>query len=121
MDYSTIFIHTKYMAKQRNVTEIDAAVQVLAEHVTGKATELEKMLNSQDIKLEEINGRVKQTNGRVKVLENWRFFIAGAVAVVIMMVVPLIVYVWNQQSSINRSVSQALDEKFNQYNIKVTP
>lgn len=43
--------------------------------------------------LTSIDAQVKSTNGRVRTLENWRWFISGGLAILALIVVPLLIYV----------------------------
>jgi uncharacterized membrane protein YhaH (DUF805 family) len=60
--------------------------------------------------LEEIKVQTLKTNGRVGRLENWRWLLTGGMAMITMMVIPLIVYIWNTQNSsaIEKGIEKAL-------------
>lgn len=52
---------------------------------------LEDKMTTHTALLHEIHEQVKRTNGRVSELEKWRGFITGAVAVLVILVLPIIV------------------------------
>jgi len=57
---------------------------------------LEKMeINHSSIgrKLDRIEQRTIETNGRISKLENWRSFLTGGLAVVTIMIVPIIIWI----------------------------
>lgn len=51
--------------------------------------ELDTHFDSVHIKLDEIKAQVVKTNGRVTVLEQWRWFITGGLAILSFLVLPL--------------------------------
>lgn len=46
-------------------------------------------------KLEEIHTQTKKTNGRVSSLENWRWAVTGAVAILSAIVIPMLYWIAN--------------------------
>lgn len=57
----------------------------------------------------EIRDQTKKTNGRVSRLENWRWMIAGGMAVICFIVVPLVVYINTLQiQSVQAKISEVI-------------
>ena len=59
-----------------------------------------EILNEQTALLIEIKNQTIKTNGRVGKLENWRAYILGAMAVVIVVIIPALTWVVQQIISI---------------------
>lgn len=47
-------------------------------------------------RFDEVDAAQAHTNGDVSNLKIWRGYLTGATAVIVVLVIPLIVYVWNQ-------------------------
>lgn len=62
--------------------------------------------------LSEIKTQTMKTNGRVGRLENWRSFITGGLAIVTLIVLPLIVYIFTSQ--VNAVTSKLDGQRFHQ-------
>lgn len=80
--------------------------------------DIKESLGRQDQKLDEINGRAKETNGRVNALEGNRDFTRGALtiltAVMSVIIIPLMGWLitqsLNQDEVIDNSVKEAFKE-----------
>lgn len=55
----------------------------------------------QDIKVDvgEIKVQTSKTNGRVGALENWRWFISGGLAIILVLIIPIVLIVIQNYNS----------------------
>lgn len=60
----------------------------------GVHEKLEEMCEKQDEQFEQLLGAIGKINGRVRTLENWRASIAGGLAVVTLILVPVAIKVF---------------------------
>lgn len=60
-----------------------------------------------DVKEEFLEVKAKQdhTNGDVTMLKIWRGYLTGAIGVIIILVIPLVVYVWNQAEKVQSKLT----------------
>lgn len=62
------------------------ANDVLKEEIKGLKELIEVKFEYTDKKLEDIHNQTKKTNGRVSKLEQWRTYITGAMAVLLLLI-----------------------------------
>lgn len=67
-------------------------------------------------RFDKVDAAQAHTNGDVSILKMWRGYITGAVSVIIVIVIPLLVYVWNQAQK-QRSKLEALSNYQQLYEI----
>lgn len=88
-----------------------------------------------DIKehLVEIKEQTTKTNGRVTKLEegvmsltNYKYLMVGGLSVITLLVIPLVIYVWNQNmnkehisKTVSNAVTSSLTQVLSPYNIEV--
>lgn len=62
-------------------------MSVMEDYTAGELKQIHKQINEN---LEEIKVEVKKTNGRVRALENWRWFITGGLAILSILIIPIL-------------------------------
>jgi len=72
------------MTKQTNT-------EVIVERIEGLRALTEERFNENQRDHNELVAQARQTNGRVKALEKWRYGLAGAIAVLTTLAIPLLV------------------------------
>lgn len=69
--------------------------------------------------LSRIEVQTHLTNGRVSKLENWRYFVSGGMAVIVIIVVPILTWALYVLVNIQGQVHHAVDDALSAYNITV--
>jgi hypothetical protein len=102
-DIQTMAIHEDEPPSARTwerLNRLDDAIHDLDKHVAvsdGKRAvqheENQRRFDDQDLALEAISKKQDQTNGNVARLQRWRDFMAGAIAAIIVLLLPIIGYI----------------------------
>lgn len=103
-----------FLMPGRTTDELEIMLDSLKGHVT------ETVFNAKQQLTESINrveAQTVKTNGRVTWLEKCAYILIGGGMIISAMVIPLVIYVWNQSTHIDDTVSQAvensIDKRFN--------
>lgn len=78
--------------------------------------ELEHYFTDFKSDLTEIKQQVTKTNGRVNNLENWRWLLTGGMVIITLMVIPLVIYIYNNSNM--KSVEEGLRNALSAYEIE---
>lgn len=81
--------------------------------------ELEAHFGDVKESLTRIEQQVIKTNGRVSSLENWRWFVTGGLAVISILVIPMVIYIFTSANKIQEKVLTGINQALSTYEIEV--
>lgn len=96
--------------------ELQVVVEDLKDHLGTKIDTARMFLTDS---INRVEAQTVKTNGRVSALEKRSWMAAGALAVVMAIVIPMVVYVWNEknrrEADIHSAVNNAFQQRFELY------
>lgn len=95
--------------------ELKAMFDGLKEHVTDAVFNAKQQLTES---INRVEVQAIKTNGRVTWLEKCAYILIGGGLIISSMVIPLVIYVWNQSQNRDAAISQAVDEAFDQWQVQ---
>lgn len=96
--------------------ELTVMVEDLKEHLSTKIENARMLLTDS---MNRVETQTTKTNGRVTEVERRIYVMIGAITVIVTFVVPMAVYIWKTSQNLDERISQALQEKLNQYEVEV--